>query len=51
VSDGLRVQYLPVNQAWMVLWHDTRLFGPAPRAECDEYVRRLRESPSGAGEG
>lgn len=53
-DDGIRIVWLPVNQAWLVMWHDSRLAGPLnDRAEAEEYVRDIRASvathPAGKG--
>lgn len=33
--------YLPVNAAWMVMWHESRLAGPMPKGEALAYMRWL----------
>lgn len=39
---GVRIVYLPVNMAWLVMWYDQRLAGPLnTRAEAVEYVKDL----------
>lgn len=41
--NGLRKAYLPVNQAWLVLWFDSRLAGPFnTEEEADEYIQRIQ---------
>lgn len=39
--DAIRIVYLPANAAWMVMWHDSRLAGPMPKADAEAYVRNL----------
>jgi hypothetical protein len=42
--NGLRIVYLPVNQAWAVMWHEQvlRIFNTKQDAEYE--MRRLQES-------
>ena len=35
---AIKVVYLPVNQAYMVLWHDQRLAGPMPRGDAQQFM-------------
>lgn len=39
--DAIRLVYLPVNCAWMVMWHDQRLAGPMPKAAAEAYIRAV----------
>lgn len=41
-NDGLSIVYLPVNQAYLVMWNDQRLKGPVTKNEAEEYVDSLR---------
>lgn len=40
-SNGVHIVYLPVNQAYMVMWFGSRLAGPMPKADAEAYVEDL----------
>jgi len=42
MSDGLRIVWLPVNQAWAVLWGESLLRICNERTEAYDYVAEIR---------
>jgi hypothetical protein len=36
---SLRFQYLPANEAWMILWNDQRIAGPMPASGLRGWLR------------
>jgi len=38
-GNGLHVEYLPANQAYLVMWLGQRLAGPMPAREARDYLR------------
>lgn len=38
---AVRMVWLPVNAAWLVLWHESRLAGPMTRDEAEAFVKWL----------
>lgn len=42
-GNGLHVEYLPANQAYLVMWLDQRLAGPFNRECTQRYLRKTLE--------
>ena len=39
-GNGIHVEYLPVNQAYLVMWNDSRLAGPLSAESTINYLWR-----------
>lgn len=38
-ANGIHIEWLPANQAWLVMWLDQRLAGPYnDRAEAEQWL-------------
>lgn len=37
--ESVRIVYLPVNDAYMVMWHESRLAGPMPLQDALAWYR------------
>jgi hypothetical protein len=41
--DAVRAVYLPANAAYMVMWNESRLAGPMPKEEAENYMQNLED--------
>ena len=37
----IKVKYLPVNCAYMILWNDQRIAGPMPRGDAQRFMQQF----------